>query len=70
MRRLVLAIVSLLLASSPLRASAQQAPPPAIVTQGLDLLRTAGPDAALDAWLKGWPADSRRREPSRFPRTR
>ena len=59
MRRLVFVFASLLLAFAPLRASAQQAPPPGIVTQGLDLLTTAGPDAALDAWLKWWPADTR-----------
>ena len=58
MRRLVLAVASLLLAASPMRASAQQAPPPAIVTQGLDLLRTGGSDAALDAWMKGWPTEA------------
>ena len=58
MRRLVFVIASLLLASSSVRASAQQAPPPAIVTQGLDLLRTSGSGAALDAWLKGWTDDA------------
>lgn len=58
MRRLVLMVASLLFALGPARVSAQQAPPPAIITQGLDLLRTSGASAALDAWMKGWTADA------------
>jgi len=58
MRRLILTVASVLLALGPMRVSAQQAPPPAIVTQGLDLLRTSGTSAALDAWLKGWSDES------------
>lgn len=49
----------MLLFLSPARVRAQQgAPPPPIITQGLDALRTSGANAAMDVWLKGWPADA------------
>lgn len=50
--------VTMLLVLIPVGAHAQQVPPPPIVIRGLEVLGTSGPSAALDEWLKGWPADA------------
>jgi hypothetical protein len=56
-RRLGLALAVVLAMLSPVAVHAQLAPP-AIITEGMDLLRTSGADAALDRWLKGWPPET------------
>jgi len=43
--------------SLPTCAAAQEIVPP-LVTRGLNAYRYGGPEAALDAWMAGWPAET------------
>ncbi|HEX8832076.1 MAG TPA: hypothetical protein VF705_12960 [Longimicrobium sp.] len=57
MRSAFLALVAGLLMLHPVRAAAQGIVPP-VVTQGLTAYKLRGPEAALEAWMAGWPAET------------
>jgi len=54
MRSAFLALVAGFLSLHPMRAAAQDIVPP-LVTRGLNAYRYGGSEAALDAWMAGWP---------------
>jgi hypothetical protein len=54
MRSVFLVLIAGFLSLRPACAAAQELVPP-LVTRGLNAYRYGGPEAALDAWMAGWP---------------
>jgi hypothetical protein len=57
MRSAFLALIAAFLSLHPAPAAAQESVPP-LVTRGLNAYRYGGSEAALDAWMAGWPVEA------------